>query len=139
MNRAKDCIDIGVGTPHVEPMLEFWTKEIGLTDDELQKISPGARQHWPVLNRASILNLNCHREKKAYTPASGYKELYVAIPREVDRPLSSNDPDGDLVSLVPYGWQEITRTGMRMTVRPLLDSAKFFKKDLLSEPLTIPE
>ena len=45
MNLAKDRIDIGVRTTKVEPMLEFWTKEIGLTDDKLQKIGPGARQH----------------------------------------------------------------------------------------------
>ena len=121
MKLAKDCIDIDVRTNQVEPMLDFRTKEIGLTH-ELLKTGSDARQHRLVLNGSSIFKLNCHREEISDTPTSGYKELYIA--GDADQPLSRNDPVRNLVTLLPYGLQDITRTDMRMTVRSLRDSAK---------------
>ena len=78
MKLAKDRIDIGVRTNQDEPMLDFWTKEIGLTHDELLKTGASGGQHRPALNGSSIFKLNCHRKEIFDTPTSAYKELYIA-------------------------------------------------------------
>ena len=134
MNLAKDGIDIGLRTNHIEPMLEFWTNEIGLPYDELLKTGPGARQHRLRLNGSSILKINHHREPQPDTRPSGYRELFIA--QDIQQPVSIQDPDGNPVTLVPHGWQDIERIGMRMCVRSLAGSANFFVQGLKAEAIS---
>jgi len=134
MNLAKDGIDIGLRTNHIEPMLEFWTNEIGLPYDELLKTGPGARQHRLRLNGSSILKINHHREPQPDTQPSGYRELFIA--QDIQQPVSIQDPDGNPVTLVPHGWQDIERIGMRMCVRSLACSANFFVQGLKAEGIS---
>lgn len=134
MNLAKDGIDIGLRTNHIEPMLEFWTNEIGLPYDELLKTGPGARQHRLRLNGSSILKINHHREPQPDTQPSGYRELFIA--QDIQQPVSIQDPDGNPVTLVPHGWQDIERIGMRMCVRSLAGSANFFVHGLKAEAIS---
>lgn len=133
MNLAKDCIDFGLRTNQIDAMLDFWTNKVGLAYDEMLKTGPGARQHRLRLPDLSILKVNCNREPVEQTPESGYKELFIA--QDIDAPVQLRDPDDNAVTLVPGGWQDITRIGIRMTVRSLADSAAFFEKTLLAEPL----
>ena len=102
MNLAKDGIDIGLRTNHIEPMLEFWTNEIGLPYDELLKTGPGARQHRLRLNGSSILKINHHREPQPDTQPSGYRELLIA--QDIQRPVRIQDPDGNPVDYPPWEW-----------------------------------
>ena len=133
MNLAKDCIDFGLRTNQIDAMLDFWTNKVGLTYDEMLKTGPGTRQHRLRLPGSSMLKVNCNREPVEQTPESGYKELFIA--QDIDAPIHLRDPDENAVTLVPAGWQDITRIGIKMAVRSLADSTKFFEKALLAEPL----
>jgi len=132
MQLAKDCIDIGVRTNNLDDMLEFWTGEVGLPYDELLKIGGGVHQHRLRLN-GSVFKLNHARETLPDNQPSGYRELLIASNVEAPRTLA--DPDGNVVTLVPKGHGGVTRTGMRMTVRSMEASERFFSNALQTESL----
>ena len=133
MKVAKDCIDVGVQTNNLEAMLEFWTREVGLPYDELLKIGGGVHQHHLAL-KGSIFKLNHARSTLPGKTPTGYRELPIASNVSKTTPLT--DPDGNKVTLIPVGLNGITNIGMKMVVRSLGDTRRFFTKSVRAEPLS---
>lgn len=133
MNLAKNAIDIGLQTNTRDPMLAFWQTTVGLPYEELLKVGNGTHQHRLGLN-GSVFKLNHLRDPLEATDPSGYRQLYIA--REgIDKPVHLEDPDGNQVSLVPPGWQDITHLGMRIDVSDLKAFAHFYGDILGANPL----
>jgi len=132
MQLAKDYIDIGVRTNQLEPMLAFWRDEVGLPYEELLKVGNGVHQHRLALN-GSVFKLNHARDPLPDQTPSGYRELLIA--RDISSPERLQDPDGNAVTLVPRGYQDITHIGMKMTVRSRPAAERFFSHTLQAECL----
>lgn len=113
-------------------MLAFWRDEIGLPYEELLKIGGGVHQHRLGLN-GSVFKLNHARDPLPGTNPSGLHELQIA--QAVDAPISKTDPDGNRVTLVPAGFNDVTHIGMVLKVRSLEKSRAFFTDVLEAEAL----
>jgi catechol 2,3-dioxygenase-like lactoylglutathione lyase family enzyme len=132
MKLAKPRIDIGLRTNNVQPLLDFWQKEIGLPFDHLLPVRKGQNQHRHDL-LGSVLKINEFADPIPDRPPSGYRELLIA--REgMSRATSLTDPDGNRVTLVPKGTYGIERIGIRLAVRDVRAHRKFY-----TEALGLPE
>ncbi|MEO8540834.1 MAG: VOC family protein [bacterium] len=99
MKLAKQCLDVGLFTNNIEPMLEFWQQGVGLPFEELLPTGGGSRQHRHGLN-GGVLKINEVRDALPASAPAGYREL--VIPRSgVSESRSLTDPDGNRVTLVP--------------------------------------
>src|SRR5271156_4111591 len=98
-NLAKDCIDVGLNTANVEPMLEFWRDQIGLIYEGPLPVRRGVVQH-RFECEGSIIKVNAYASAIAKEPPSGYRELIVAKPG-LANPKRVRDPDGNSVCLWP--------------------------------------
>ncbi|MCB1693228.1 MAG: VOC family protein [Pseudomonadales bacterium] len=128
MKLAKDCIDIGVQTNQLEPMMAFWQEEVGLPYEELLKVGGGTHQHRHSLN-GSVFKLNSVRDPLPETGPTGYTELLIA--REGLRtPRALTDPDGNRVTLVPPGYEGITAIGIRLRVSSLQQFRHYYRNIL---------
>lgn len=114
MKLAKPCIDVGLFTTNLEPMLRFWQEEAGLPFEELLKLGGGAQQHRHGMN-GSVLKVNASRDPLPEEPPAGYRELFIAS-RRVTGPTRLADPDGNAVTLVPPGHDGITGIMVLMAV-----------------------
>lgn len=132
MRLAKQRIDIGFPTNDVQPLLDFWQKQIGLPFDHLLPIRKGQKQHRHDL-LGSVLKINELADPIPERPRSGYRELLIA--REgISSPQTLTDPDGNRVTLVPKGTYGIERIGIRLAVRDVAAHRKFY-----TEALGLPE
>ncbi len=112
MRLAKNCLDIGLFTTNLQPMLEFWQQEVGLPFEELLPVGGGVHQHRHGLN-GSVLKINNVRGDLPDSGPSGYRELFIA--REGRRvPKRLTDPDGNRVTLIPPGYADIQALGIRV-------------------------
>jgi catechol 2,3-dioxygenase-like lactoylglutathione lyase family enzyme len=128
MDLAKPCIDVGLSTDDLEPMLAFWQGEVGLKFDHLLAIRRGHGQHRHHAN-GSVVKINHHAQPLPATPASGYREVIIA--REgLSTPSALTDPDGNRVSLVPKGWQGVGQIAVRLAVRDLAAHRAFYRDAL---------
>jgi catechol 2,3-dioxygenase-like lactoylglutathione lyase family enzyme len=98
---AKDCLDVGVFTNNLAPMLEFWQTQCGLTFDHLLPVGGGIHQHRHD-HLGSVFKLNHSRTALSRRPPAGYLKLYVAKPG-IATIIELVDPDGNQVVLVPVG------------------------------------
>ena len=126
MKLAKPCIDIGLATNNLDPMLEFWQCEVGLPLDHVLKVRRGQNQHRHDA-MGSVFKLNHLEKTLPDTPPSGYLELLVAKDGLEDS-KHLTDPDGNKVALVPTGAHGVEQIGVRLGVRDL-DAHKAFYKD----------
>ncbi|HUZ11889.1 MAG TPA: VOC family protein [Caulobacteraceae bacterium] len=128
MKLAKPCIDFGLATNDLAPMLGFWQGEAGLAFDHLLKIRRGQDQHRHDA-LGSVIKINHLAQPLAQAPPGGYRELYLARAGLTEpRPLA--DPDGNRVSLVPPGWRGLGQIGVRLTVRDLAAHRRFYAEAL---------
>jgi len=125
MKLAKDCIDIGLQTNNLEPMLAFWRDTIGLPYEELLKVGGGTHQHRLNLNGA-VFKLNSIRDLLPETGDTSYSELFIAKDACV-APETLTDPDGNKVTLVPPGYQGITQVGLKMKVASISAFQHFYR------------
>lgn len=133
MHLAKPCLDIGLATNRVEPLLAFWQGEAGATFDHLLPIRRGLAQHRHDL-MGSVLKINAHADPLPANPPSGYSELVIAR-SGLARSLSLADPEGNRVRLVPPGEDGVTQIAVRMQVRDIDAHRKFYVEALgLDEP-----
>ncbi len=106
---AKDCLDVGLFTNNLEPMLQFWQQEVGLAFDHMLPVGGGVRQHRHDY-QGSVFKLNHSRDRLAGTAekplGEGYLRLRIARP-DVTQPQELADPDGNRVQLVPPGFDGI--------------------------------
>jgi catechol 2,3-dioxygenase-like lactoylglutathione lyase family enzyme len=124
MDLAKPCIDFGLTTNDIGPMLAFWQGEAGLAFDHLLKLRRGLDQHRHDA-MGSVIKINHAAEPLEVGPGSGYRELYLARPGLAE-PNSLADPDNNRVTLVPSGWRGIGQIGVRLAVRNLAVHRKFY-------------
>jgi lactoylglutathione lyase len=116
----------------VQPLLDFWQREIGLPFDHLLPVRKGQNQHRHDL-LGSVLKINEFADPIPDHPPSGYRELLIA--REgLAQPESLADPEGNRVTLVPKGTHGIERIGIRLAVRDVAAHRKFY-----TEALGLPE
>jgi catechol 2,3-dioxygenase-like lactoylglutathione lyase family enzyme len=132
MDLAKLHVDVGVFTHALEPMLEFWQREVGLPFEQVLPLGGGLHQHRHAMN-GSVFKLNHARDPLPDAPASGYRELWIARDglagaREL------RDPDGNRVRLVPRGTDGVEGIAVRLAVR---DAAAF--RRFYGEALGLPE
>jgi len=128
MHLAKPCLDIGLVTNNIVDMLGFWQDKVGLPFDHVLPIRRGQKQYRHDL-LGSVLKINSHSETLPETPSSGYNELLIAR-EHVHTPLTLNDPDGNLVTLVPPGRFEIQQIGIKLLVRDI-EAHKLFCSNAL--------
>lgn len=124
MNLAKPCIDIGLSTNQLAPMLAFWQEEVGAVFDHVLPIRRGQVQHRHDV-KGSVLKINHHAEPLTPAGPSGYRELIIARPG-LDTPRRLTDPDGNLVTLAPPGWRGISQIGVQLAVRDLAAHRAFY-------------
>jgi catechol 2,3-dioxygenase-like lactoylglutathione lyase family enzyme len=128
MKLAKPRIDIGFPTNNVQPLLDFWQKEIGLPFDHLLPIRKGQKQHRHEL-LGSVLKINEFADPIPDRPLSGYRELLIARDG-LTVPKSLTDPESNRVTLVPKGTYGIERIGIRLAVRDVAAHRKFYTEAL---------
>jgi predicted enzyme related to lactoylglutathione lyase len=128
VNLAKDCVDVGLNTANVEPMVEFWRDQIDLTYEGSLPVRRGVVQHRFDCD-GSVIKVNAHAAAIAEEPPSGYRELIVAKPG-LANPKRVRDPDGNSVCLWPVGDSGITQIGVRMAVRDLARHRSFCSQAL---------
>ena len=128
MKLAKPRIDIGLRTNNVQPLLDFWQKEIGLPFDHLLPVRKGQNQHRHDL-LGSVLKINEFADPIPDRPPSGYHELLIARDGLSDA-KSLADPEGNRVTLVPKGTHGIERIGIRLAVRDVAAHRKFYAEAL---------
>lgn len=126
MRLAKACVDIGLSTNSLAPMLRFWQGEAGAVFDHVLPIRRGQDQHRHDVN-GSVLKINNHAEPLPDGPASGYRELIIARDG-LDAPRRLADPDGNAVTLAPPGLGGISQIGIRIAVRDLGAHRRFWRE-----------
>ena len=125
MQLAKNVIDVGLSTNHLEPMLRFWQQDVGLRFDHVLPVRRGQKQYRHE-EQGSIIKINHHTEPLPEAPQSGYRELIVA--REgLEKPRRLVDPDGNRVQLVPKGFDGVIQLGVAMGVRSLSEHRRFYR------------
>jgi lactoylglutathione lyase len=125
---AKPCIDMGLSTNQLDPMLRFWQDVAGVPFDHALSIRRGLVQHRHDLG-GSVLKINHASDPLADTPASGYRALVIARPG-LAAPRELVDPDGNRVRLVPPGTQGVTQIGVELGVRDPAAHARFYREAL---------
>jgi lactoylglutathione lyase len=124
MKLAKDHIDVGLFTNNAAALLAFWQQNVGLAFEELLPTGGGTRQHRHAMN-GSVLKLNDARDPLPATPAAGYRELLIAR-AGIDAPRPLADPDGNRVTLVPPGTDDIEGIAVRVATPDIAASRDFY-------------
>jgi lactoylglutathione lyase len=128
MHLAKQCLDVGLFTENLEPMLTFWRETAGLPYEEALPTGGGNMQHRHGLNGA-VLKLNHSRTPPSHASPAGYHELVIA--REgTSEPVALVDPDGNRVRLVPPGYRGVEAAAMVIRVADLERSRGYYGKAL---------
>lgn len=118
---AKDCLDVGLFTHQLEPMLAFWQQEIGLPFDHLLPLGGGVRQHRHD-HQGAVLKLNHARDPLSPASPGGYQRLIIARPG-LTKVQDLTDPDGNQVRLVPSGFDGVEHWAIEVATR---DADTFF-------------
>ncbi|OUR75367.1 hypothetical protein A9Q83_18270 [Alphaproteobacteria bacterium 46_93_T64] len=128
MKLSKQHLDIGLFTNNKEEMLPFWQEEIGLQYDHLGKLGGGVHQHRHFLGdgpTGPILKINHARDQLVDAGPSGYQNLFIARDN-IKEPVQKTDPDGNIVTLVPMGYNGITYIAIEMAVKDLTAFQHFY-------------
>jgi len=124
---AKDCLDIGVFTESLEPMLEFWQHRVGLEFDHMLPVGGGVRQHRHEL-QGSVFKLN-HSRQTLPPAASGYQRILIAR-ADLTAPRELQDPDGNRILLVPEGFNGITQWAIEVATGSAAEFRAFYEEGL---------
>lgn len=103
---AKDCLDVGLFTNQLDPMLAFWQNEVGLAFDHMLPVGGGVRQHRHD-HETAVLKLNHARDPLPPATPGGYQRLIIAK-TDIAAPKDLTDPDGNRIQLVPKGHNGIS-------------------------------
>lgn len=128
MNLAKPAIDVGLFTNRREELLSFWQDEVGLPFDETLPVGAGVHQHRHRIG-PSILKINHCRDPLDASPASGYRALRIATPN-VSAPQTLLDPDGNHVTLIPEGLDQVNQIELTVATRSTDAHARFYEQVL---------
>lgn len=114
---AKNCLDVGLFTNNLEPMLAFWQSEVGLAFDHMLPVGGGVRQYRHDYEKA-VLKLNHARDSLPPASAGGYRRLIIGRD-DVAVPKDLTDPDGNQIQLVPRGTDGIDHWAIEIAVSNL--------------------
>lgn len=133
MRLAKPYIDVGMQTNQRERQCEFWGETVGLAFESLLKVGGGAHQLRHGLN-GSVFKLNHLRQPLPSRRAAptGYQGLIIAVDY-VDEPTTLFDPDGNRVTLVPVGYDQIDQIAVEWAVTSLDAHQRFCRQVLGAE------
>jgi lactoylglutathione lyase len=121
---AKPAFDICLVTNRIEAALEFWWNAVGLSRDEVLPIREGLTQHRHTV-AGSVIKLNHQLAPLSADRPAGYRELIIAR-QGIAMPLALTDPEGNRVVIVPPGVFGVYQIGVRMRVRNLAATRRFF-------------
>jgi catechol 2,3-dioxygenase-like lactoylglutathione lyase family enzyme len=122
---AKNVIDVGLSTNHLEPMLRFWQQDAAVRFDHVLPVRRGQKQYRHDA-QGSVIKLNYHAEPLPEAAPSGYRELMIA--REgLREPRRMVDPDGNRVRLVPPGHDGVIQIAVVLAVRSLSEHRRFYR------------
>ncbi len=113
MHLVSPYVDIGIFTNNIDPMLAFWQEEVGLQPGATMALGPGWIQHRFDMN-GSVLKIN-HIEAPLPVLPEGYRELFIARDMPAHRRMA--DPDGNIVTLVPFAERWCPGIALRLAVR----------------------
>src|SRR5271163_6161 len=133
MDLAKDCIDVGLMTNHLDEMRAFYAERIGLPYEELLPVGGGVKQYRYGL-LGSVLKINHSRDPLPERIAGGYSQVIIADPR-TPIPFALSDPDGNQIQLVPSGHFGINQIGIHLGVTNEADFDRFYGEVLGAEKL----
>ncbi len=131
MNLAKPHIDIGLFSNKRDEQLAFWGKTVGLVYDHMAKLGGGLQQHRHHMN-GSILKMNHAREPLPAAPASGIIGLKIARDDQ-PMPVALADPDGNMVGLVPGGFEGIVGIAVLLRVNDFAAHDRFWTRAMQFE------
>ncbi len=125
---AKAFFDIGVFTNQREAQQQFWTERAGLPFDHTQKLGGGVLQHRYRADEA-VLKLNDARDPLIDVGPGPIREILVAS-STVTNPLELRDADGNRVTLVPPGHEDIHGLAAQLVVSDPTLSLSFYRDAL---------
>jgi len=125
---AKAAIDVGLHTTNKDAMLAFWQGEIGLPFQETLPVGRGVHQLRHGIGE-SVLKINLNRDALPSTPATGYRQLTIAK-SGVASPRKLRDPDGNAITLVPPGYDDVQQLQMTVAVRDVAAHRDFYARVL---------
>jgi catechol 2,3-dioxygenase-like lactoylglutathione lyase family enzyme len=133
MDLAKDCIDVGLMTNHLDEMRAFYAERIGLPYEELLPVGGGVKQYRYGL-LGSVLKINHSRDPLPARIAGGYSRLSIAH-GDATGVTSLSDPDGNQIELVPSGYLGVNQIGIHLGVTNEADFDRFYGEVLGGEKL----
>jgi len=133
MKLSKPHFDVGVMTDRLDAMLAFWQGPVGLAFEELLPTGGGNHQHRHGVN-GSVFKLNHPKNGLPEAAATGYRRLWIARDDLVE-PQTLVDPDGNQVTLVPRGEDEIEGIAVTLGVRDPELHARFYTEALQLEEM----
>src|ERR1700720_4064402 len=114
MELAKDFIDVGIFTNHLDEMRAFYGERIRLPYEELLPVGGGVKQYRYGL-LGSELKINHSGDPLPERSAGGYSRITIADQR-TPMPFQLTDPDGNAIQLVPTGHFGINQIGIHLGV-----------------------
>lgn len=128
MDLAKQSVDVGIFTNHLESMQEFYGKTLGLPFESEMAVGGGIKQYRYLAN-GSVIKLMHTTEPLARRHPGGYETIMIAsstakIPRFLP------DPDRNSVELIPSGHDDVTQLEIRVGVTDPDAFAAFYTRAL---------
>lgn len=109
MKLAKPRLDIGLFTARIGPQRDFWgAGAVGLRLDHELPFRPGWTQH-RFDAHGSVVKVNHYEDPLPDLPPTGYRALSIVGD---GTPWEREDPDGNVVRLLPAGTWGLTRIGI---------------------------
>ena len=131
MNLAKPHIDVGLFSNKRDEQLAFWGGTVGLAYDHMGKLGGGMQQHRHHMN-GSILKMNHARTPLPAAPPSGIVGLKIARDDQAV-PVALADPDGNMVGLVPKGFEGIEGIAVLFRVNDFAAHDRFWTEAMQFE------
>ncbi len=133
MKLSKPQIDVGLFTDNLDAMQSYYQDKLGLPFAARAEIENVLAQYRHQAG-ASVLKINTGSDGGLKKAVSGYREIFVAR-SGIEQPLPGTDPDGNEVTLVPAGWEDMEDLGVRMAVADLGAQHDFMTRVLQCEHL----
>ncbi len=128
---AKPALDVGLFTNRIAPALAFWQQDVGVPFSEMLTLGVQLEQYRHAVGD-SVLKVNHARDPLPESPPAGFRTLHLAR-AGLDEPRLLADPDGNVVRLVPEGWEGIRQLRLSMVVTDL-ERHRAFYGDALGLP-----
>jgi len=133
MELAKDCLDVGIFTNHLDLMSAFYAERIKLPYEEMLPVGGGVRQYRYGL-LGSVLKINHSRDPLPARVAGGYSRLTIAD-QDTKKPATLSDPDGNQIQLVPSGHLGVDQIELHLGVTNEADFDRFYGEVLGAQQL----